>query len=61
MTRVPQPTLWFAVRLVGRLGPSAAARELGLSRQTLAAVCAGWPVTRETVSRLEGHRHRILA
>lgn len=49
---------WWAADLAARVGPSAAAKRVGISRSTLAAVIAGLPVAATTDSRVRRARER---
>jgi hypothetical protein len=40
------------VKLINKLGPANAARQLGISRATLAAAAAGFPVSATTDDRI---------
>jgi hypothetical protein len=58
---VAQSDCWWAADLAARIGPTAAARRIGVTRATLAAVIAGLPVASTTDARLRRARARACA
>jgi len=59
--RPSQANLWFACELANKIGPAAAARRIGISRSTLAAVVAGFPVAASTDALLSTARRAVMS
>ena len=55
---VAQSDMWFATELAARIGVAAAARRIGTTRGTLAAVIAGLPIAASTEERVRSARLR---
>lgn len=53
---VDQADCWWVTHLTARLGPARAAKEIGVTRGTLAAVIAGLPVASSTEERVRSAR-----
>lgn len=56
---VAQSDCWWAAELAARVGPTVAARRIGITRGTLAAVIAGFPVAATTDARVRRARQRL--
>ena len=52
---------WWATELAARVGPAKAAKRIGVSRSTLAAIIAGLPVAASTEDRVRAARQRTAA